>query len=168
MPNALLDLANHILEHFDRDYFKCTYPDILWGLTGTDAKFETCYTTALMDVKLVYRHNVVVDSHAIIFKNHQLNGPENLWNILRPLMWANAAASTEMALELFRDILEFKKVDLYENLEKADIVAKLMEVRAKAEAFQNGHHDGSVNAIAIVWIGFRLHPDFQHHLQFLR
>ena len=50
VPNALLDLANHILLHFDRDYFKCTYPDILWGLTGTDAKFETCYTPALMDI----------------------------------------------------------------------------------------------------------------------
>ena len=141
--------------YFDRDYFKCTYPDILWGLTGTDAKFETCYTTALMDVKLVYRHNVVVDSHAIIFKNHQLNGPEHLMNT-SARSWANAAASTEMALKLFGDILEFKKVEVYENLEKAGIVAKLMEVRAKAEAFENGHHDGGVFAVAIIWIGFRL------------
>ena len=69
--------------------------------------------------------------------------------------WANAAASTEMAVKLFRDILEFKKVVVYENLEKADIVAKLMEVRAKAEAFEKGNHDGAV-AISIVWIGFRL------------
>ena len=149
MPNALLDLANHFLEYFDRDYFKCTYPDILWGLTGTDAKFETCYTTGLMDVKLVYRHNVVVDSHAIIFRTDQLYRPEHLWNILIPRVWANAAASTEKALKLFRDILELKKVEVYENLEKEDIVAKLMEVRAKAEVFERGHHDGAVFVVAI-------------------
>ena len=81
--------------------------------------------------------------------------------------WANAAASTEMAVKLFRDILEFKKVDLYENLDKADIVAKLMEVRAKAEAFEKGYHDG-VFAIAIVWIGFILNARLQHHRQFMK
>ena len=87
---------------------------------------------------------------------------------MRPLVWANAAASTEMAVKLFRDILEFKKVDVYENLDKADIVAKLMEVRAKADTFERGQHDGAVFVVAIVWNGFILNPFLvQHHLQFL-
>ena len=83
--------------------------------------------------------------------------------------WANAAASTEMAVKLFRDILEFKKVDVYEDLEKSEIITRLMEVRSKAEVFENGHHDGAVFVVSIVWLGFRLHPfSIQHHLQFLR
>ena len=57
---------------------------------------------------------------------------------------------------------------MYENLEKADIVAKLMEVRAKAEAFEKGHHDGGVFAVAIIWIGFKLDSRWHHHFNFLR
>ena len=110
----------------------CTYPEVLDGLIGTDGQFETCYPVTLKNVRLFYRHNIVTKTRAIIFCTEMLLGPEIHWNQLRPIFYTNALQTKDKAVNLFKNLLKFDKVEVSDNPSKEIIWNKIEELRVEA------------------------------------
>ena len=73
---------------------------------------------------------------------------------LKTLVYSNAEQNAQLAKEFFEN-LGFT-VEICRNYKKTEIIVKLEEVRANSDSFENLEHGSSVNAVAIIWIGFKL------------
>ena len=73
---------------------------------------------------------------------------------LKTLVYRNADINAQEAKD-FLENLGFK-VEICRNYKKTDVIVKLEEVRADSDTFENLEHGSSVNAVAVVWIGFKL------------
>ena len=73
---------------------------------------------------------------------------------LETLVYRNADKNAQEAKD-FLENLGFI-VEICRNYKKTDIIVKLEEVRADSDTFENLEHGSSVNAVAVVWIGFKL------------
>ena len=73
---------------------------------------------------------------------------------LETLVYRNADINAQEAKD-FLENLGFI-VEICRNYKKTDVIVKLEEVRADSDTFENLEHGSSVNAVAVVWIGFKL------------
>ena len=80
---------------------------------------------------------------------------------LKTLVYKNADKNAQEAKE-FLENLGFN-VEICRNFKKTDIIVKLEEIRADSDTFENLEHGSSVNAVALVWIGFKLDNFLKHH-----
>ena len=110
----------------------CTYPEVLDGLIGTDGQFETCYPVTLKNVRLFYSHNIVTKTQAIIFCTEKLLGPEIYRENLKPIVYTNALQTKDKAVNLFKNLLKFDKVEVSDNPSKEIIWNKIEELRVEA------------------------------------
>ena len=75
---------------------------------------------------------------------------------LKPLVYSDSKARAKAAETLFKDVLEFKSVEICTNFSKQDIIARLGAIKAEASEFERENQDQSVFLVSIVWIGFKL------------
>ena len=73
---------------------------------------------------------------------------------LKTLVYRNADINAQEAKD-FLENLGFI-VEICRNYKKTDIIVKLEKVQADSNTFENLEHGSSVNAVAVVWIGFKL------------
>ena len=104
-------------------------------------------------MRLSVKGNRPVNPKAYIFVYSKLQRAN-----LEPIEYSNAEERAAAAVELFRDVLEFKpeNVVICRDYNKAQIIELLNKLQAESEAFENDSKNGKrdVNAIYISWIGF--------------
>ena len=61
-----------------------------------------------------------------------------------------------MARQLFAEVFEFDQVEICVNCTKAEVIAKLNDLRVESEQFERDQDPKTVLALAIVWIGFKI------------
>ena len=60
-----------------------------------------------------------------------------------------------MTQELFKDILKFNQVRVFEDLSKKEIIEQLEDLKNTATHYELENDEGTL-AISITWIGFKL------------
>ena len=80
-------------------------------------------SNTLQPLNLLYGHNLVTDSIAYIFVNTESKG----------LPFKNAVGRGKYAEQLFKEILEFKHVEVFTNLTKVEIIEKLNFLQNEAD-----------------------------------
>ncbi len=88
--------------------------------------------------------------------------------LAKTLVYNDAIERGKQYESLFKDILDFDKVEICKDLSKADIISKLAAVKAEAEDFEKTNQDQSVFAVSIVWVGYKLSYNVQHHLEIFK
>ena len=112
MVNEIVDAMN---TRFSTETLTLEIPDVFENLSSRDAKFEMAISNSIQPLKLFYDHQVVTDSIAFVFVNTESKG----------LIYKNAEKHGQEAKMLFQDVLEFKRVELFVNLSKTEVLEKL-------------------------------------------
>ena len=103
--------------------------------------------------------NQITDICVFIFVQNQLKRED-----LEPIEYPNADKRAKEAKEFFRDDLRIdgKKVKVYKNLDKRDVLAVFKKIKAQAQEFESKHENdpNAVNAVFVHWVGFFLDEDF--------
>ena len=100
---------------FDKDTLKLTIPAAFEHIKGSDAKLEMSVSNSVQPLSLCYGHNIVTHSIGYIFVNTESKG----------LPYTDAAIRGSLAKALLKDILQFKYVEVFTDLPKAEIIQKL-------------------------------------------
>ena len=79
----------------------------------------------MQPLNLFYDHNVITESIGYVFVNTESKG----------LPYKNSGTRGECAVRLLTDVLEFKQVETFTNLTKAQIITKLTSLEKKAALF---------------------------------
>ena len=79
---------------------------------------EMIISNTIQPVNLFYAYNLITERTAYIFVNTECNG----------VPYQDAVARGDAALSLFRDVLEYKNVQVFTNLDKQQIIEKLDEL----------------------------------------
>ena len=69
------NLADTLMTQFDRKTFSIMFPKCFDVLFSDDAKFEIMRSISLQNLRLVYSHNVVTKSVAVIIVHTFIGGP---------------------------------------------------------------------------------------------
>ena len=80
----------------------------------------------MQPVDLYYAHNPVTETIAYIFVNTKCRG----------LPYKDADARGRQAEAIFRNVLKFHQVEVFKNLDKAEVIEKLDHLWKKAEIFE--------------------------------
>jgi hypothetical protein len=128
-------------------------PDIFAYLQGEDANFETAMSQTLQPLRLDYRGNIVRKTRAIIFVTSTLSAPGR--PDLPTLQYRNTEDKTEKYKEVLH-LLGFEIVEVYHDPTRDQILDKLANISAEAEAFEKDHANQTIYAFAFIWIGYKL------------
>ena len=74
----------------------------------------------------------------------------------------------DKAVNLFKNLLKFDKVEVSDNPSKEIIWNKIEELRDEASCFDQENNGCGVFAVAIVWIGFTLNCNFHEHIEIMK
>ena len=100
------DFENMLTNDFSKETLSIEIPKALNHLKAKDVKFETVKSKTLQPLSMIYSHNIVTRTIAYIFINTESRG----------LIYKNAKERGNMAIELFKGILEFHEVSFFHNL----------------------------------------------------
>ena len=115
------------MEHrYDKDKLGLQLPEAFDNLKGKKLDFEMVKSNSLQPINLIFESNIVTRSIAYIFVNSECNG----------LDYRNARGKGEMVYELFKDILLFKEVTIYNDQTMAEVIQKLKHLQQKAAEFE--------------------------------
>ena len=110
----------------------------------------------LQTVRVSVEGNQPVEPKAFIFVQSKLQRGD-----LEAIEYIDAEERAAAAVELFRDVLQFKpeNVVMCRDYTKAQVIELFEKLHSEAELFENDIKNGSrnVNAIYVNWIGFTLH-----------
>ena len=164
-PSALVDkdsnmvdeVAAIVLERYEKVNFGLCIPRCFDDLKSKDANFETSQSNTLQPLILFYTNNIVSETVCAIFVHTKVKN----------LNYIEAEERGNWQMELFRDVLEFKKeeVNIYKDKSKKEIIEILGKLKARADKFQEEKEDNKVLAIAVINIGFCLDLDYQPHTE---
>ena len=105
-------------------------------------------------MRLVYKDNIATIKEAYIFVSTKTKGN---------LMYAGAKERVQAYKELYEKILEFDKVEVFEDLNKADTEQALKGLKDRADKFEAGKGPLDLLAICINSIGFNMVDDYGPH-----
>ena len=146
------------LKKFNRKTLTTVLPDALEYLIGSDADFEAIISQTAEKCEIDYRGNLVTKSRAVIFANSKLVPQQN---DKRPtLTYDNSEKLTQLASDLFKNVLGYDEVEICRDQTKAQIIDKFGELKADAAAFEKTHTPQTIFSQAVVWIGFVISPDY--------
>ena len=57
-------------------------------------------------------------------------------------------------------MLGFDIIEVYHDQTRDQILSKLADLSAEAEAYEKDHADQTIFALAFIWVGFKLNPEF--------
>ena len=129
----------------NRDTLTIELPKSLEQLKGRDANFEMVTSNTIQPILLSYKHNFVTESIAYIFVNRGCKE-------LEYKAYQDKGKNTE---ELYKDILKFNQVKVFEDLSKKEIIEQLEGLKTTAEMYEFENDKGTL-VISITWIGFKL------------
>ena len=139
------DIIGVLMKKRNRDTLTIELPKSLEQLKGKDANFEMVTSNTIQPILLSYKHNFVTESIAYIFVN---SGCKEL----EYKAYQDKGKNTQ---KLFKDILEFNQVQVFEDLSKKEIIEQLEDLKNTARHYEFENDKGSL-AISITWIGFKL------------
>ena len=110
-------------------------------------------SNTLQPLRLIYAHNIVTKSIAIIF----------IYTTIKTEPYKKALENGEKYRLLFEELLKFDDVSLFTNLPKNQFIEVLDSVQSRADQFEHRKSDEDVLTVAIVNVGFYL--DLEHNEQ---
>ena len=120
------DIADTMLEKYEKIHFTLTFPDVLDDLFSGDATFEMSASNTIQPLKIFYIHNVVTHSTAIIFVDENYR-----YDIKKG----------KVAEDMLKTYLNFEEVVTYVGLSKSQMIEKLDLMQCFADCFHHRKHN---------------------------
>ena len=115
-----------IENRYDKNTLKLEIPESFEYIKATNENLEITASSTIQPLNLFYEDNFVTETIGYIFVNTQSKG----------LPYRNAVKRGEHAATLLRDVLEFKTVETFTDLRKAQIIEKMKHLKEKADKLE--------------------------------
>ena len=149
------DLCHALLTRFDSDTLICEVPDVFNDMKGTDTKNELVTSSTIQKVNLFYSWNIAIKTIGVVFVNTHIIGEDNstLLEYLEKGMTARERGDIARQLFESQDLLGLDSVEVCTNYSKEQILSKIDQLQATADAFNSGK--GKSLGIFIYNIGYK-------------
>ena len=117
---------------FDINSYTLIIPHAFKSLRAKNENFEITKSSILQPLKLFRQHNVVIESHAVIFVNTMCND----------LSWKNWQANRDIANSLLTDVFQINDIKIFENYSKDDMIEELIKLENLAKGFDEYKQQG--------------------------
>ena len=139
------EVAERMENRFDKNSFTLSIPKMFDDMIGVDADFEMISSQTLQHLKLVYEHNLVTKTIAIIF--------------VCPYGDVDYVSKGKAARKLFKVELKFMKVQVFYMMTASQMAEKLDLLQFVVEEFKKSKHPCSLQLVAVVSIGEGMSPE---------
>ena len=144
-----------MLETYEKVYFTLTFPSVFDHMYGSDANFEMAASNTIQPLRLLYIHNIVTHTLAVIF----INGAKHEY----------FRKSVKEGKQLLSDKLKFDEVRTYADLSKSQMIEKMDLLQCEVDCFDakkkrkpERHHWIQLLAIFNIGFNFNVETDESH------
>ena len=118
-------LIQHFNTKYDKETLKFQIPKQLSTLESVVPGAEIVKSNTIIPLQIFYSNNIVQESIAYIFVNTECNG----------LVYEGALEKGNVASKIFNEILHFKEVSTFTNLNRQKVIEKLEALYSYSRSF---------------------------------